>query len=94
MGIDTLQNRRFLMAKIKNFMYLCLVIHLVLFNQSFFSKLANLSEDIGAKKLIRNHYHEVFSIPFPLGAIDIDTPNDYQQIEHNSCLHHPQAQNH
>ncbi|MCX5981101.1 MAG: nucleotidyltransferase family protein [Nostocales cyanobacterium LacPavin_0920_SED1_MAG_38_18] len=66
----------------------------VLFNQSFFSELANLSEDIGAKKLIRNHHNEVFSIPFPLGAIDIDTPNDYQQIEHDSCLHHPQTQNH
>ena len=66
----------------------------VLFNQSFFSKLANLTEDVGAKKLIKNHYHEVFSIPFPLGAIDIDTPDDYQQIEHNSYLHDPQTQNH
>jgi molybdenum cofactor cytidylyltransferase len=66
----------------------------VLFSQSFFSKLANLSEDIGAKKLIKNHYHEVFKIPFPLGAIDIDTPDDYQQIEQNSSLHHPQTQNH
>ncbi|WP_071189959.1 nucleotidyltransferase family protein [Trichormus sp. NMC-1] len=53
----------------------------VLFSQIFFSKLAILSEDVGAKKLIKTHYHEVFSIPFPLGAIDIDTPHDYQQIE-------------
>ncbi len=53
----------------------------VLFSQIFFSELANLSEDVGAKKLIKNHYHEVLSIPFPLGAIDIDTPEDYQQIE-------------
>ena len=56
----------------------------VLFSQIFFSKLENLTEDVGAKKIIKNHYHEVFSIPFPLGAIDIDTPHDYQQIEQNS----------
>jgi len=56
----------------------------VLFSQIFFSELAILSEDVGAKKLIKNHYHEVFSIPFPLGAIDIDTPEDYQQIEKDS----------
>jgi molybdenum cofactor cytidylyltransferase len=53
----------------------------VLFSQLFFSDLAILSEDIGAKKLIKTHHDEVFSIPFPLGAIDIDTPHDYQQIE-------------
>jgi molybdenum cofactor cytidylyltransferase len=55
----------------------------VLFSQSFFSELANLSEDVGAKKLIKNHYHQVASIPFPLGEIDIDTPQDYQKLEQN-----------
>jgi molybdenum cofactor cytidylyltransferase len=53
----------------------------VLFSQSFFSELTILSEDVGAKKLIKNHYHEVVSIPFLLGAIDIDTPHDYQYIQ-------------
>lgn len=53
----------------------------VLFSHIFFSELAVLSEDVGAKKLIKTHSKEVFSIPFPLGAIDIDTPKDYQQLQ-------------
>ena len=53
MGIDTLQNRRFLMDKIKNFMYLCLVIHLFLFNQSFaFSEI--LATQNSAQKSAQN----------------------------------------
>ncbi|MTJ54319.1 nucleotidyltransferase family protein [Anabaena sp. UHCC 0253] len=55
----------------------------VLFSHIFFPKLAVLSEDVGAKKLIKNHNDEVFSIPFPLGAIDIDTPQDYQKLQEN-----------
>jgi molybdenum cofactor cytidylyltransferase len=35
----------------------------------------------GAKKLINKYINEVFSIPFPEGAIDIDTPNDYEQLQ-------------
>ncbi len=53
----------------------------VLFSDIFFPELAVLSETVGAKKLIKNHYNQVLSIPFPLGEIDIDTPQDYQQLE-------------
>ncbi|MEH1809965.1 nucleotidyltransferase family protein [Nostoc sp.] len=51
-----------------------------LFSQIFFSELATLKETSGAKKVINNNLNEVFSIPFPLGDIDIDTPKDYEQL--------------
>ncbi|MEH2287831.1 nucleotidyltransferase family protein [Nostoc sp.] len=51
-----------------------------LFNQAFFLELATLKETSGAKKVINNNLNEVFSIPFPLGNIDIDTPKDYEQL--------------
>ncbi|MEH2328448.1 nucleotidyltransferase family protein [Nostoc sp.] len=51
-----------------------------LFNQTFFSELAALKETSGAKKVINNNINEVFSIPFPLGDMDIDTPKDYEQL--------------
>ncbi|MEH2370038.1 nucleotidyltransferase family protein [Nostoc sp.] len=51
-----------------------------LFSQTFFSELATLKETSGAKKVINHNLNEVFSIPFPLGDIDIDTPKDYEQL--------------
>ncbi|WP_373529797.1 NTP transferase domain-containing protein [Nostoc sp.] len=51
-----------------------------LFSQIFFSELAALGENVGAKHLINRHLNEVFSVPFPLGAVDIDTPKDYEQL--------------
>lgn len=52
-----------------------------LFNHLFFSELTALGETIGAKHLINRHLKEVFCVPFPLGAIDIDTPKDYEQLQ-------------
>ncbi|WP_414517726.1 nucleotidyltransferase family protein [Nostoc sp. PCC 9305] len=51
-----------------------------LFSQTFFSELATLKETSGAKRVINHNLNEVFSIPFPLGGIDIDTPKDYEQL--------------
>ncbi|MEH2228849.1 MAG: nucleotidyltransferase family protein [Nostoc sp.] len=51
-----------------------------LFSQTFFSELATLKETSGAKKVINQNLNELFSIPFPLGDIDIDTPKDYEQL--------------
>jgi molybdenum cofactor cytidylyltransferase len=53
----------------------------VLFNRTLFSELMTLKSTEGAKKLIKKHIHEVFSVPFPEGAIDIDTPKDYEQLQ-------------
>jgi molybdenum cofactor cytidylyltransferase len=52
-----------------------------LFSRTLFSELMNLKNTEGAKQLIKRHIHEVFSIPFPNGAIDIDTPKDYEQLK-------------
>lgn len=52
----------------------------VLFARKYFSELTNLTQDMGAKKLIQIYKNDVFTIPFPLGSIDIDTPQDYQKL--------------
>lgn len=52
-----------------------------LFSRRLFSELVALNSNEGAKQLIKKHINEVFSVPFPDGAIDIDTPNDYKQLQ-------------
>jgi molybdenum cofactor cytidylyltransferase len=52
-----------------------------LFNRTLFSELMTLKSTEGAKKLIKKHIHQVFSVPFAEGAIDIDTPKDYEQLQ-------------
>jgi molybdenum cofactor cytidylyltransferase len=56
----------------------------VLFSHTLFSEILALKSTEGAKQIIRKHIHEVFSVPFPEGSIDIDTPNDYQQFQSRS----------
>jgi molybdenum cofactor cytidylyltransferase len=53
----------------------------VLFSRTLFSELMALKSNEGAKQLIKRHIDEVFSIPFLDGAIDIDTPKDYEQLQ-------------
>lgn len=52
-----------------------------LFSCAFFAELVSLRGSEGAKQVITNHPHEVYGIPFPNGAIDIDTPKDYEQLQ-------------
>lgn len=52
-----------------------------LFNHHLFSELMALKSTEGAKKLIKKHINKVFSVPFSEGAIDIDTPNDYERLK-------------
>ncbi|MEH2083110.1 MAG: nucleotidyltransferase family protein [Nostoc sp.] len=52
-----------------------------LFSQIFFSELAALKETSGAKRVINDNLNQVFSIPFTLGDIDIDTPEDYEELQ-------------
>ncbi|MBD2162867.1 nucleotidyltransferase family protein [Calothrix membranacea FACHB-236] len=51
-----------------------------LFSHQFFAELATLPSNSGAKKVIQNNLNQVFSIPFNLGNIDIDTPSDYEKL--------------
>ncbi|MCC5636883.1 nucleotidyltransferase family protein [Nostoc sp. CHAB 5844] len=51
-----------------------------LFHRALFAKLTNLSGVAGAKQIIKNYAQEVLAIPFPEGLIDLDTPQDYEQL--------------
>jgi molybdenum cofactor cytidylyltransferase len=52
-----------------------------LFHHTFFSKLANLKQGEGAKQIIKKYINQVTSVPFLQGKIDIDTPDDYEQLQ-------------
>jgi molybdenum cofactor cytidylyltransferase len=51
-----------------------------LFAAKFFPALRALSDDGGAKSIIMEHRDEVATIDFPDGALDIDTPADYERL--------------
>ena len=51
-----------------------------LFSRTLFAELMRLDFTKGAKYAIEQHIHEVYRIPFPEGAIDIDTPKEYEQL--------------
>jgi len=52
----------------------------VLFHKCFFSQLMELTGDTGARKLIKQNSEKASSVPFPKGAIDIDTLEDYEKL--------------
>jgi molybdenum cofactor cytidylyltransferase len=52
-----------------------------LFDASYFPQLLMLQGKEGAKKLIKAFSHDVLPVAFPLGAIDIDTMDDYEGLE-------------
>ena len=51
-----------------------------LFEKSVFEKLLTIENESGAKKIIQQHKELVKTIDFPQGAIDLDTPDDYQKF--------------
>ncbi|MFB2971371.1 NTP transferase domain-containing protein [Aerosakkonema sp. BLCC-F183] len=53
----------------------------VLFERSFFPNLMNLKGAEGAKKVIQKCGDRVLSVPFAEGIVDIDTPEEYQQLQ-------------
>jgi molybdenum cofactor cytidylyltransferase len=54
-----------------------------LFARSCFDALLALPDDTGAKKLIEEQAADVASIRFEDGAIDIDTPEDFERLKQN-----------
>lgn len=52
----------------------------VLFNRTLFAELLLLQGQEGAKKILFTHADEVATIQFDKGSIDIDTPDDYEQL--------------
>ncbi|WP_413668797.1 NTP transferase domain-containing protein [Mucilaginibacter sp. Mucisp86] len=51
-----------------------------LFDIKYFPELLSLEGLEGAKKVIEAHADDVFILPFPLGAIDIDTTADLERL--------------
>lgn len=47
-----------------------------IFSRRYFPELRALPDDHGAKHLLQSRAHDVTAVPFPEGAIDIDTPAD------------------
>lgn len=54
-----------------------------LFGKELFSQLQNLKSG-GAKQIIDQFRAETVSLPFPNGAIDVDTPDDYERLSFQS----------
>jgi molybdenum cofactor cytidylyltransferase len=52
-----------------------------LFGREYFAELAAMSGAAGAKHLIATHTSDVMPVPFPKGITDIDTPEDYRQLQ-------------
>jgi len=52
----------------------------VLFGKQWFNELLSLQGQEGAKKLIIKHQQHVLTVPFAHGEIDIDTPENYQDL--------------
>jgi len=53
----------------------------VLFTQTYFDELLDLKGNEGAKKLLFKYEQNVYTLPFPLGMIDIDTIGDFERLE-------------
>ena len=52
-----------------------------LFDNALFTELMALGEDSGAKHVIAKHKDDVARVPFAEGAIDIDTPQEYERLQ-------------
>ncbi|MGO8672884.1 MAG: NTP transferase domain-containing protein [Capsulimonadaceae bacterium] len=49
-----------------------------LFARRFFPELAAVDAGFGARRLLQAHAKDLVSVPFPGGAVDIDTEDDYR----------------
>jgi molybdenum cofactor cytidylyltransferase len=52
----------------------------VLFSRAFFPELMALPASQGARKVILARAEETVGVPFPEGAFDLDTPEDYARL--------------
>jgi molybdenum cofactor cytidylyltransferase len=52
----------------------------VLFDKKYFNQLLLLQGASGAKKLVQQLEEDVAIVNFPAGAMDIDTPEEYEQL--------------
>lgn len=53
-----------------------------IFEKSLFVDLIDLPDEKGAKVVIEKNSSRSLTIPFPEGAVDLDTPDDYERFKH------------
>jgi molybdenum cofactor cytidylyltransferase len=51
-----------------------------IFSRELFPELLALSGEAGARKVIKKFENQAISVPFPEGALDLDTPEDYEKL--------------
>ena len=51
------------------------------FHHSYFEMLTKLEGKTGARKLIQERSHDAGAVSFPMGGIDMDTPEDYAMLK-------------
>jgi len=51
-----------------------------LFNRQLFTRLTELKGSGGAKQIIKQFQSETMGVSFPAGAVDIDTPEDFEKL--------------
>jgi molybdenum cofactor cytidylyltransferase len=51
-----------------------------LFGRELFAELAGLGGGRGAQQVIKEHASEAHFVPFPLGEVDVDTPDDFARL--------------
>ena len=52
----------------------------VLLDKKYFEDLMHLQNDEGAKKILHKYNHDLATIPFEGGEVDIDTKEDYKKL--------------
>ncbi len=52
----------------------------VLFDKKYFNALQQLEGDTGAKSILQQYSGDISTVDFPHGAMDIDTPEDYERF--------------
>lgn len=52
-----------------------------LFDRSLFPELLALQGPAGAKRVLQRHRGELLCLPLPAGALDVDTPADYERLQ-------------
>jgi molybdenum cofactor cytidylyltransferase len=57
-----------------------------LFDRTLFTELMQLQGMSGAKEIIKRHASDARLIPFPQGSVDVDTPDDFENLIRHTVI--------